>query len=230
MEAHDIGEPDAEGEGEDEGENGEKEAEEPESASDDDAQDDEESDDFDEDADASDAESGTQYEIVERYSFVWSENWMEGPTAYEGDLMTIYGSANEDQEDKPFRCIAEFIWREFVGEFTCLYHPDTQTFTNFKAKRKTLDGGMEVVSGVTVHMWEETWSRETGEWVRGRKEIRDDRGHLFLFVEMDFGGPEARFAYVYGKKVDEDEVENNTVLTAGEKERLHLPKSEYDVR
>ena len=169
MEAHDIGEPDAEGEGEDDDEETEELESPSGDASDGDAQEDEESDDFDEDADGSDAESGTQYDVVERYNFVWSECWMEGPTAYEGGLITIYGSANEDQEDKPFRCIAEFTWREFVGEFTCIYRPNTQTFTNFKAKRKTLDGGMEVLNGVTVRMWEETWSRESGEWVRERK-------------------------------------------------------------
>lgn len=176
MEARDIGEPGAEGE----------EAEEPESASDDDAQEDEDSDDFDEDADGSDAESGTKYDIVERYNFVWSECWMEGPTAYEGGSIIIRGSADQDQEDEPFKCTAAFKWRQFVGEFTCIYRPDTQTFTDFKAKRKTLDGGMEQLFHVKIHMWEETRSRETGTWVR--KEIKDDRDHLFLFVQMDLGG------------------------------------------
>ena len=47
-------------------------------------------------------------------------------------------------------------------------------------------------------------------------------------MEMDLEGPEASLANVYGKKVDDEEVENNAVLTAGEKERLRWPKSEYE--
>ena len=86
---------------------------------------------------------------------------------------------------------------------------------------------MEFLNGVTVRMWEETWSKETGDWVRGRKETRDDRGHLFLFVRMEHGGRDASISYVYGKKVIETEAEKNAVLTEGEKERLRLPKSEY---
>ena len=181
MEAQGFEEPYAEGEGEDE------EVEEPESASDDDAQEDDESDDFDENASGSDIEEGKEYDIYETYNFVWSECWMEEPTAYEGNSITIWGSADENQEGEPFRCIAAFTWREFIGEFTCIYRPETQTFTDFKAKRKTLVGGMAQLFGVTIRMWEETWSRETGDWVRGRKEIKDDRGYLFLFVQMDLG-------------------------------------------
>lgn len=87
---------------------------------------------------------------------------------------------------------------------------------------------MEDIGGVTVRMWEGTWSKETGDWVRGRKETRDDRGHLFLFVIMDHGGPDETIdAYVYGKKVVENEEEKNIALTEGEKERLRLPKIEY---
>lgn len=224
MEAHGNEGLEPEGEGGDENE----EAEEPESASDDDPQEDDDDEGaFDEDAEENDPEAGAKYDVVERYNFVWSEVWMEGPTAYVGDLMTIYGSADEGQEDKPFECIAEFIWREYYGEFTCIYRPDTQTFTNFKAKRKTCGGGMELLNAVTVRMWEETWSKETGDWVRGRKETKDDRGHLVLFVQMHHEGRDASTTYVYGKKVVEDDVEKNAVLTEGEKERLRLPKSEY---
>ena len=51
---------------------------------------------------------------------------------------------------------------------------------------------MEVLGGTTVRMRGELWSKETGERVRGIEEIQDDRGHLFLFVQMDFGNPGAR--------------------------------------
>lgn len=91
-----------------------------------------------------------------------------------------------------------------------------------------MDGGMQEIGSVTVHMWEESWSRETGEWGSGRKEIKDDRDHLFLFVQIDFGssGFDNTVWYVYGKKVVGGE--DNTVVTEEEMERLHLPKSEYE--
>ena len=59
------------------------------------------------------------------------------------------------------------------------------TDADFKAKRKTLDGGMQDVCGLTVGEWEEFWSKERGEWVR--EEVKDDRVHVFLIVMTDFG-------------------------------------------
>lgn len=88
MEAREVREPDAEGEGQDE------EAEEPESLSEDDAQEDNENDDFDENADWSDEDDGKEYDIVSRYNFVWTESWEGEPKDYEGDSMTIRGSAD----------------------------------------------------------------------------------------------------------------------------------------
>ena len=160
MEARDIGEPGAEGEGEDE------KAEEPESASNDDAKEKDENDDFDEDADWSDEEEGKIHDIFEEYKFVWSESWMGDHEGYEGDTITIYGSAGRNQKNKPFRCLADFTWRSSVAQFTCIYRPETQTFTDFKTKRKTLDGGIEELDGVTICMWEESCSKDTGECVK----------------------------------------------------------------
>lgn len=218
-EARDIQEPDSKDEDEDE------KFEEPESAGDGDAQEDDENDDFDENADWSedDEEEGKEYDIVRRYNSVWSECWKAEPKAYEGHLMTIYGSADQSDEVEPFRCTANFTWGNFVAQFTCTYRPETRTFTNFKAKRKTLDGGMEEVKGVTVRMWEQ------GESASDRKKVKDDRDNPFLFVQMDFGNDREDdvMFYVYGKKVVEDASEDNTVLTEGEKGRLRLPRSEY---
>ena len=224
MEDRDTREPGAEGEGEDE------KAEELESARNNDAQEQDYDDDSDEDADWSDEEEGKIHDICEEYKFVWSEGSKREYKAYEGGAITIYGSAGPNQKNEPFRCIADFAWDSFVAQFTCIYRPGTQTFTDFNAKRKTLDGGMEELDGVTICMWKESWSKETGEWVKGRKEHRDDRNHLFLFVELDFGtrGGGRIITDLYGKKVVKDGGKENTVLTEGEKERLRLPSREYE--
>ena len=198
----------------------------PKSASDNNVQEDED-DEFDENADWSDEEEGKVYDIFEKYNLVWTEVWdtEEGKGYEKGDSITIYGSADQNQRDKPSRCTALFTWGSLFAQFTCIYRPETQIFTDFKAKRKTLDGGMQSVCGLTVGAWEESWSKERGEWVR--EEVKDDRGHLFLIVMMDFGqragGKEEGCAY--GKKVVEQGGEDNVTLTEGEKERLCLPWS-----
>ncbi|CAD6591015.1 MAG: hypothetical protein ASARMPRED_005149 [Alectoria sarmentosa] len=217
MEAREIRESDAEGVGEGE------EAEEPESLSEDDAQEDNENDNFDENADWSDEDDGKEYDIVRKYNFVWTESWEGEPKDYEGDSMTICGSADQNQGDEPFRCTANFTWRDFVAQFTCIYYPETETFTDFKAKRKTMDGGMEQICRVKIRMWEQ------GEKASEMKEVKDDHDHLFLFVQVDFGydGIDDMVSYVYGKKAVEDGGEDNAVLTGREKERLRLPRSEY---
>ncbi len=217
-EARDIRKPGAEAEGEDE------KAEELESARNNDAQEQDENDNSDSIGDWSDEEEGRIHDVCEEYNFVWSESSKGEYEAYEGGSIIIYGSAGQNQKNEPLRCIADFSWDTFVAQFTCIYRPETQTFTDFNAKRRTLDGGMEELDGVTICMWRESWSKETGEWVKGRKEHRDDRNHLFLFVEMDFGSEEGGMVTdLYGKKVVEDGGKENTVLTEGEKERLRLP-------
>ena len=225
VEARDVGEPGKQGG------SGKEEAELIASASEDHAQEDDEDSHFDEDADWSDDEEQTLFDIVERYNFVWSEGWAAEPKAYEmGDSMIIYGSADQNQGDKPFRCTANFAWCNFVAQLTCIYRPDTQTFTNFKTKRKTMDGGMQDIYDVRVRMWEESWSKGRDGWVREEKEVKDDRGHLFLHVQMESGnylGAWKDEAYVYGKKVVEDGGEDNVTLTKGEKERLRLPSKDY---
>lgn len=200
-----------------------EEAEEPESLSEDDVQEDNK-DDFDENADWSDEEDAKEYDIVRRYNFVWTESWEGEPKDYEGDSMTICGSADQNQGDEPFRCTADFTWRNFVAHFSCIYCPGTETFTEFKAKRKTMDGGMEQICGVKVRMWEQ------GEKANEMKEVKDDQDHLFIFVQVDLGndGMDDMVSYVYGKKAVEDGGEDNAVLTGGEKERLRLPKSDYE--
>ena len=110
-------------------------------------------------------------------------------------MIVIYGSADPNQADEPFQCTANCI------------HPETQTFTDFKTKRKTLDGGLQDLYGVTVRMWKEVWTEETGEWVGKKKEVKDDRGHLLLYVHPDFVGRSAlapEEAVMYGKKVVSD--------------------------
>ncbi len=219
MEARDIRKPCAEGEGEDE------KAEELESARNNDAQEQDENDDSDEIGDWSDEEEGKIHDVCEEYNFVWSESSTGESEAYRGSIY-IYGSAGQNQKNEPFRCIADFTWNTFVAQFTCIYRPETQTFTDFNAKRRTLDGGMEELDGVTICMWRESWSKEQGQWVRGRKEHRDDRNHLFLFVEMYFGIREGGMVTnLYGKKVVEVGEKESTVLTEGEKERLRLPST-----
>lgn len=100
IEARDNPAPDSEGEVEDE------EAEEP--ASEDDFQEDGENNYFDENSDWSDEEEGKEYDIVEKYNFVRSECWEEEPKAYMGDSIAICGSADHNQGDGPFRCVADF--------------------------------------------------------------------------------------------------------------------------
>lgn len=225
-EAQEMREPDAEGEDE------EEEAEDSESSSDDDAQEDDENDDFDENAGWSDEEEG-EYDIVRKYDLVWCKSWEGEQKAYEGgaykgSFLNIRGSAEQDQGEEPFRCTADFKWRGFVAQFTCIYRSETQSFTDFKAKTKTLAGGMEDLRGVKVRLWEETLSKEMGELVRGRKEVRDDRDHLFLFMQMYTWklGIEEVVYFLYGKQVVEDGGQDNTALTEGEKERLGLPQNE----
>ncbi len=185
--------------------------------------------DFDEDAEWSDKEEGKVYKIVEKYSFVWSE--FSGPRGagdegYEGGSIVISGPADLNQVEKPIRCTADFNWHHYSAQLTCIYHPETQTCTEFKTKRKTLGGGMEAFKSITVRMWQELWSMDTGEWIREEKEVKDDREHLFLFVLMHtgFSGGIRDIACVYGKKVVEDGGQDDFVLTEGEKERLGLPR------
>ena len=135
-EVHDIREADKESKSR------EEVAKEPDSATNVKVQVDDEDDEFDEDADWSDKEEEKVYDIVERYNCVWSEGSGVEGAAYEGHSINICGSANQNQIDKPFRCTAVFMWRDLFAQLTCIYRPETQTFTNFKAKRKTLDAGM----------------------------------------------------------------------------------------
>lgn len=215
------------------GESGKAKAEELRSASSDDIQEDNKEHEFDEDADWSDIE-GKEFDIFEEYNFVWTEIWSIDGKAYKayekGDAIVIFGSADSNQAHKPFPCTANFTWCHFVAQFTCIYRPETQTFTDFKAKRKTLDGGLEDLEDVTVRMWKEIWTKETGEWVGKKKEVKDDRGHLLLYVHTDFGTSAAirEEALMYGKKVVSDGGEANVALTEGEKERLGLLESDTD--
>lgn len=80
-------------------------------------------------------------------------------------------------------------------------------------------------------MWEEIWTEETGEWVGKKKKVKDDRGHLLLYVHPDFVGRSAlapEEAVMYGKKVVSDGGEANVALTEGEKERLGLLRSDIE--
>lgn len=80
-------------------------------------------------------------------------------------------------------------------------------------------------------MWEEVWTEETGEWVGKKKKVKDDRGHLLLYVHPDFVGHSAlapEEAVMYGKKLVSDGGEANVALTEGVKERLGLLGSDIE--
>ena len=214
------------------GESGRDEAEESGSAVGNKFREDDGDEEFDEDADWSYDEEGKVVDIEEEYNIVWTEIWGAEAKGYEdGDSMSISGSADPNQKDKPFRCTATFTWRNFIAQFTCIYRPETRTFTDFKAKRKTLDGGMQGLCGVTVRMWEESCRHDSGKCVAEKKDVKDDRGNSFLYMQSDFGNIAGAKdeAFMYGKKVVKDGGRANIVLTEGEKERLHVPWSEHMV-
>ena len=59
--------------------------------------------------------------------------------------------------------------KRFIAEFTCIYRLEARTLTDFKAKRKDLERGMQSICSVTVRVWKMAWSEDTSELGRERE-------------------------------------------------------------
>ncbi|KAK3172755.1 hypothetical protein OEA41_006079 [Lepraria neglecta] len=117
-----------------------------------------------------------------KYVFVWSEVAAEEPKSYQSfSCIHIRNAADQPEDDGTWLCAADFKWGQFEAEFTCYYHPTTDTFSDFEIVEGTRKGSMENVEKVIVSFHREL-DGERVEVVDG-----NGNGNLFLFVQMELG-------------------------------------------
>ena len=151
-----------------------------------------------------------------KYVFVWSEVAAEEPKSYQSfSCIHIRNAADQPEDDGTWLCAADFKWGQFEAEFTCYYHPTTDTFSDFEIVEGTRKGGMENVEKVIVCFHREL----DGE----RVEVVDGNGNLFLFVQMELGweGNTPLSGDAWGKKALRGE-RNVKIAKSSEKERENL--------
>lgn len=80
-----------------------------------------------------------------------------------------------------------------------------------------MDGGMEELHEMRVHMLTEEVGERWDAPMDGGGEVRDERGNLFVSIWMDHG---VELSFLYGKKIVEGEDSDDVELTVEEREGL----------
>lgn len=155
-----------------------------------------------------------------RYFFVWTEETGQDPRPYDiqkgqKSRISIFVPSNHQEENIIHQCTAKFQHGFLKANFTCDYHPSTETLSNFGIVKATRTGGMEAATMVIISFERHLGAEEFG--------VADENGNPFMFVLLEFG-EKCGFPIlcdIWGKKALPS-LEAKDVVVLSEKERADL--------
>ena len=115
----------------------------------------------------------------------------------------------------------------FRADFTCLYDPATDKFSEFEVVEESMEGGIEDVERVGIQFGV---ALKDGNGRFEDREVKDERGNAFLVVDFNFGysGCAPTYGTIYGKKALTGENWEGLRLSEEERKALEIEDTEWE--